>query len=157
VEEQRRGAAGDLGGQHLAHEDGVVAARVGVRDPAVQPGQRPAEHGGTGGRGGPRPAGEPVARVAAGEPVADAALVLAEEADGEHAAALDQPVRVDVLGEADQHQRRVEADTAERAGRHAVPAVPGGGGDDRDAGRPLAEHRPERLRVDRHGTDPSFR
>ncbi|OLT37885.1 hypothetical protein BJF79_28725 [Actinomadura sp. CNU-125] len=57
----------------------MVAARVRVRDPAVQPGERLPQDGRAGGRVRPGGAREPVAGFAAGEPVPDVRLVLAEE------------------------------------------------------------------------------
>src|SRR4051812_21332352 len=57
VVQQRRALAG-VGGHHLAHEHGVVAADAALRHAAVEPGQRLVEHGRAGVLGAKGHAGE---------------------------------------------------------------------------------------------------
>ncbi len=65
VEQQRGGEPRGVGGQHLADEDRVVAALVGVDDPAVQPAEGVAEDGGPGLGGGRLQPGEAVGELRA--------------------------------------------------------------------------------------------
>ena len=164
VEQQRRGEARGVGGEHLADEDGVVAAGVGVDDRQSTQPSASASTGDAGLGGAEVEPVEPLVHLAAehaGEALAELGLVLAEDVDGEDAGGVDEVVRRDRAGQADRDQRRVEAHAGERRRGHAVPAgrevalvllLRPHRRDHGDAAGPLAQHGAEGVGIDPHGT-----
>lgn len=151
VEQQRRGDARNARGHHVAHEDGVVAARVAVAHPAVDPGGGVGQDRAAGRAGQPVSLRETVGHLGfhSGEPAAEADVVAAEHVDGEHAVAVQQFMGAQPPVDADQHQGRIQADAAEGTRRHAVAAGRAGCGDYPDTARPAGQYLPKGAPV--HG------
>ena len=147
AEVRQRRALPRLGVLHRGQENPVGAARYHLDYPALDRRQRPGEQRDTGSPGADLDPGELVV-VAAGEPLGEVALVLAQDVEREPTAAAHRLLRWAATVQASQEHRRVERQRGDRADCHPVapPAVEGR--EDDDAAHEVADHLPEDGRVE---------
>jgi CDP-diacylglycerol---serine O-phosphatidyltransferase len=149
VEVQQRLALAHLDPQHLAHQDGVIAPRQPLVGPALEVRNCPLEQRQA--RLGPGHDAHPLelVRPLRRQLQRHVGLLDPQHADRPARRAHEYLVRVRSLVDAHQHQRRIQRQRAERAGREADGLALGPlAGDNRDAARPARERAPERGRID---------
>jgi hypothetical protein len=130
-----------------SHDDHVVTGVMLALFHAVQPDQRPVDHQRAGGRVD-EPAGAELVRAPGGEPHGKACLVASQHAHGESNRATEHGKGARRPGEADEDQRGVGRDGAERAGGEpAGPARLVVRGHDGDPGGEPGHRVPERSLV----------